>query len=1358
MLSGFNSIQPVKFFYQNDSNLLINQNTFATQQGLELNLVNALSGCKDETILNYSNVFLSKAMSVNDVVYLPTTAKLPITFPTYLGLSAYPADTVSTFYVAISSDINETSSITFNTSLSNTQETYFGFYSVNGVQCKIFSFDNDYTKYLTVDTSSLSCTFTTQTSAITATGANLFEFALDDAGFMKLFFRSSTLSAFYIIRYINNTLSAVNVSTTTPLTSDIFKTTYNGEQDIKFKNDFIYYNKSLLKDFIVKTDRTVEDVPQNHVLYYNYQATDNFLSGSQDAYVDFFKTKNVLSNNYYINDKLPFKKQDVLQRNYTTILSKQNSELFEGDFQLNYNYYTDEFLFLPDVATKFTLPKTLFPYSVMNIDNSNLVNVGAYGGLTPVFSDKVVKQLNPNTNVVNYNEANGIYLYTWLYTDTQQLTSYWLDRYYFPGKTSINVAYSGSNNQIFTYQSQLSTFLNANYPANDYAYYDIRSSLTFEASATYYYSRIGNRYISKVIDSLQQAISGVEVFDSTNVFQNISNTLTFAKDKYGAFKLSPDLNNSFTIAFNIVSENVDNINSNLIVGNNFDEGISLYKGGAKNIFTPGYLINSLTGLDFHTTTNENTYNLNLSTFTNTAIKTLDIINTGFDHIIKAFYYNVDTGIPGFLDFSYSGKVLNYYEFPILSAAFVSSSRINLFDKVYVGDSEIWYLVKPGNGTNTIYKFDYLNNVFLGTQIIPNINAEDFNSIVTFNGYVSSLSGYCGDILDNSIGVSKKYSALFFKDLSANTEYPVLSAYTGGIFDVITYGDKFYLQTNGLVRQYDKYKRRYNTYYTNSKGVSGVKLDIINDNYQTKLLAYTADINSKIIVDRFDLTTGQLENTYETGIVIDPIFFNEYLYPKKGSYTDLAAIGIVNAKFISGGSENEYTYGTSIIGSLTSFPINAVIGAQSLDSTSNSILSGTLDTFGANVPFDVKMELYQGSTLLTTITSNGNSNYIDFSYQNVVPNTPYSLVASRSTENATLAIRMILSIQNGTFYNGSFRNIVVGGQFDYPTSPGFANAFTASNTISLTEKFGFVGNVNAKVLDDNNIPLAGPVYSSNVNFNDVTTNPYNNFYHAFTNPHLYLTVNPTTSSFQPTLIEFTSNTNPTLSNPVLSGVAFQTPVNFNEISDVNKFEQGDMIARVDLYSGNNYKNKQTEIIPFNVDNESQITMSFDPNNGYLTIYRDAEVVGSVSLSANTFYTSYFLNNNFGVGIPFVNNKAASTIGQNYVGFANNYTINNFVVYDKPLTPDEVKFNFLQNKTIDPVNFDIPQGTRNNTDTFASFNRFTIPGRKNNNVKIYIKNANLTPSGEAMLTEQLLPKIRNIVPLNTDKIDLIYLNYE
>ena len=45
--------------------------------------------------------------------------------------------------------------------------------------------------------------------------------------------------------------------------------------------------------------------------------------------------------------------------------------------------------------------------------------------------------------------------------------------------------------------------------------------------------------------------------------------------------------------FSKLSENIDNIKSGLILGNNFDEGLSIYKGGKNNIFTPGYFVCAL---------------------------------------------------------------------------------------------------------------------------------------------------------------------------------------------------------------------------------------------------------------------------------------------------------------------------------------------------------------------------------------------------------------------------------------------------------------------------------------------------------------------------------------------------------------------------------------------------------------------------------------------------------------------------------------------------------------------------------------------------------------------------------------------
>ena len=319
--------------------------------------------------------------------------------------------------------------------------------------------------------------------------------------------------------------------------------------------------------------------------------------------------------------------------------------------------------------------------------------------------------------------------------------------------------------------------MNINYPANDYAYYDIRSSLTLEPSATYYYSRIGENYINKVVNTFQKAVTAFARYNNNNVLQSTTNNENFDSDGYGVFKLSSDSDNSFTISFNLNSGHIDDINSNLIVGNNFDEGVSLYKGGAKNIFTPGYFVNTLTGADFYSTDNTYTFTVNVSSYVEAPVKVIDIINTGFDHIVKVLYLNLSNNTPGLLEFSIYNKIFNKYEFSSLANLFNDGNRLNVFDKLYYGDNQIWYLIKPTNGLNSIAKFDYLNNLLLSYDTAP---VGNYNSIVTFNNTTQTLSGYCGDILDGYIGVSKLYNTVYFKNLSTGSEYPTLSTATGNV--------------------------------------------------------------------------------------------------------------------------------------------------------------------------------------------------------------------------------------------------------------------------------------------------------------------------------------------------------------------------------------------------------------------------------------------------------------------------------------------------------------------------------------------------------------------------------------------------
>lgn len=1097
-LSGLDTLSPVNFKYLHDSNFVLNQNTFTTQQGLSLNLVNALSSCNDATVQNYSNIFLSDTIKSNDFGYVKLKQQLVLSFPTYLALSAFPDISSGTLYTTISSSPALSSRITFSRSLSDSLNTYFSFIDIDGVKCRISTIDTNNTKSLTVDTNTLSCYFATSTAGISASGADLFEYSLDGKGFLKLFFRTPN-NRFYIIRKNGDTLSAVDAQIYGSLNSDIFATTYKTRQNVVLLNNYIYYDKHNIEDFKVNDTATIRDIPQNHLVYYNYESDLNFASGA-DVYVDFYKAKNVLSNDYYINDKLPFN-PSVVQRKYTTILSKQNSETYNGDLQLNYNYYTKDYNFVADKTTKFVMPETLYPYKSINIDDSGLVNNGSYGGLTPVFSDKVYKDLNSNTNVVNYNEANGSYLCTWLYTDTAQLTSYWVDRYYFPKRITTNVAFSGTPNQIYTYTNAVSTYLNSNYPNSIVNYYDLRSSLTFEPSSTYLYSRIGNKYINKVVDTYPVAANTFTTYRFNSYETSNNDSITFDKN-YGSFNLTPTNNdNSFTLSFDLITPNLSSINCSVIIGNNFDEGITIYKGGVNNIYTPGFFLITPTEITFCDKNYNHVFNLNLSAYIGAPYKILDIVNYGFDHKLKVLYYNLSNNYPGLLDFSIHNEIHSKVEFPTLVNIFADG----ILGKTYYNNTYVYYRYLAVN--NNLVKFDYVNNALISNDVSSGLIVN--GSVVSYNNNLVYLSGYRGVIVGD-YGVSKIKDTVYFKNLSTNEEYATLSSYGDLVYDIIEYNNNLLVQTKQQVTMYDSLKRVVGTFATNTSAVSGFKIDVINDNYKPKLLSFFRTVSGRIGVAKYDMVDLQIESSSATSLSTYDMYYQEIINP-------------------------------------------------------------------------------------------------------------------------------------------------------------------------------------------------------------------------------------------------TANTN----------ALYFTPVNFSDISKVNKFGQGDIVIRTDLFSGNDYLNKTVSIVPATISRRTNqnLTLSFDSYQGQILLYNNGEIIKNISLSAtgiNQFIGSYYLNNTFGVGMPFIENRPSSQILD--YDYASNFEISNFKVFGRTLSQDEVKFNYLKNSKIDSINFDVPCGTRNNTDTAISYNRYAIPGRKNNNVKIYIKNLDFSEYNQSILTSQIKTKLNSILPLNTDNVELIYINNE
>jgi hypothetical protein len=98
-----------------------------------------------------------------------------------------------------------------------------------------------------------------------------------------------------------------------------------------------------------------------------------------------------------------------------------------------------------------------------------------------------------------------------------------------------------------------------------------------------------------------------------------------------------------------------------------------------------------------------------------------------------------------------------------------------------------------------------------------------------------------------------------------------------------------------------------------------------------------------------------------------------------------------------------------------------------------------------------------------------------------------------------------------------------------------------------------------------------------------------------------------------------------------------------------------------------------------------------------------------------------------------------------------TLKDLYVYDKELPNDLIMYHYLNCSTIDPVNFDVISGTRNNIETIDNFFSYKIPGSLSNRIKIYIKNANLTDNNAITLANLITSKINTFLPKNVTTIE-------
>ena len=350
-------------------------------------------------------------------------------------------------------------------------------------------------------------------------------------------------------------------------------------------NSFVNYASSFNTDTVdLNTTTITNHISNNYFIYsnnYNYFSQKN--SNTNTVHADLFPLKNQATlHEYYAKNNHFNSEPSYLNRVYEKINAGTNQQTGTDKVGLSYNIGTYDIAFKPNKLTYFTTPSAISPYTVLNIKDSKLQNLGATPGDNPLMSDKVFKR---RVDIKNNNYSNGTdptYLCSWLSGNSTGDTK-WVDRYYNPNIKNFTAALSTTSYyKVVTGAGAETTET-----------FDVSSSLTFEPNNDYMVYHIGSEdygNLFKAYNTQYNQASATEYINYKGVPQTVGKVLDDDElilngETFGRIKT--DTIGDFSTSFWLDTKDNTLPFAYQILGNYFEEGFGIFN---TDLITPNIVL------------------------------------------------------------------------------------------------------------------------------------------------------------------------------------------------------------------------------------------------------------------------------------------------------------------------------------------------------------------------------------------------------------------------------------------------------------------------------------------------------------------------------------------------------------------------------------------------------------------------------------------------------------------------------------------------------------------------------------------------------------------------------------------------
>lgn len=579
------TVKPITIKHLSDKNLLYKGTTENYNFGLTLQSYNLFQNFTDRQTNYNTAYYLSDLRSLSSFISLktPYTLNSDSKFTTYLknvsnAGTFYAKSTTSTTVADITS-----SKLSADSSFSTLSSQYFFTFNISTNKFLYITKEiNDTTYYAYCSSESIYLS-----GDVPSVSSHLFEYVIEDEK-IKLFpVRDiDNPSNKYQIIFDSNNVSLTG-TTAGNTVSSVFEIKRNTLTRLKgdLYNTFSFYTSSFNRDSVgLNLNTTTRTVSNNYFAFTNNYSLKYNNDWSVD--VDVFPLKNQATLEEYYSNNNHFNSQPSnLNRQYEKIFSGNSQNQGYDKIYLSYNIGTKDIHFPPSKLTYFTTPSSLSPYTVLNINDSKIDNLGAIPGNHPLISDKVFKRRADFKNNNFTDDVNATYLCSWLSGNTKG-DKLWVDRYYNPDAINFNTALTSISGTSFadtvTAAGAQSTYV-----------FDLSSSLTFEKNNDYAYYHIGDVDYANHLNSLSSydISKDLEVLTtkgSAATFKKVKNDIEidFDGSRFGRFKT--DHNGDVSLSFWLSAQDFSLPIGYKILGNYFDEGFAIFNTDfvTPNIFLP----------------------------------------------------------------------------------------------------------------------------------------------------------------------------------------------------------------------------------------------------------------------------------------------------------------------------------------------------------------------------------------------------------------------------------------------------------------------------------------------------------------------------------------------------------------------------------------------------------------------------------------------------------------------------------------------------------------------------------------------------------------------------------------------------